>query len=224
MVKLGGCGGDGNVMLKNLHISHHFSSSAGHGHRTPRSCFFKSCTHTMYTHTHIYILRKYSRPQVSDVHSSVLTTRVSMFTIRCPWLKISNAPTWKEKAVVDAALGFGNSTRTRPLTRTSTSINIGSQPIHRLSAVRSSLGVRWSHGNLQLLRHPGLPALLQVIDLGANGGRLTTRRCHRRTNRAATTQAFPSERMLLRLRRSMTRLDPKRAAAAARCLTVQLEV
>jgi hypothetical protein len=141
-------------------------------------------------------VRKYSRPQVSDVHSSVLTTRVSMFTIRCPWLKISNAPTWKEKAVVDAALGFGNSTRTRPLTRTSTSINIGSQPIHRLSAVRSSLGVRWSHGNLQLLRHPGLPALLQVIDLGANGGRLTTRRCHRRTNRAATTQAFPSERML----------------------------
>ena len=172
----------------------------------------------------LYIyMRKYSRPQVSDVHSSVLTTRVSMFTIRCPWLKISNAPTWKEKAVVDAALGFGNSTRTRPLTRTSTSINIGSQPIHRLSAVRSSLGVRWSHGNLQLLRHPGLPALLQVIDLGANGGRLTTRRCHRRTNRAATTQAFPSERMLLRLRRSMTRLDLKRAAAA-RCLTVQLEV
>ena len=77
-------------------------------------------------------VRKYSRPQVSDVHSSVLTTRVSMFTIRCPWLKISNAPTWKEKAVVDAALGFGNSTRTRSLTRTSTSINIGSQPIHNI--------------------------------------------------------------------------------------------
>ena len=171
-----------------------------------------------------YILRKYSRPQVSDVHSSVLTTRVSMFTIRCPWLKISNAPTWKEKAVVDAALGFGNSTRTRPLTRTSTSINIGSQPIHRLSAVRSALGVRWSHGNHQPLRHPGLPALLQVIGLGANGGRLTTRRCRRRTSRAATTQASPSERMLLRPRRSMTRLDPKRAAAAARCPTVLLEV
>ena len=97
------------------------------------------------------------------------------------------------------------------------------QPIHRLSAVRSTLGVRWSHGNLQPLRHPGLPALLQVIGLEANGGRLTTRRCRRRTNRAATTQASPSERMLLRLRRLMTRLDPKRAAAVARCPTVQPE-
>ena len=76
---------------------------------------------------------------------------------------------------------------------------------------------------LQPLRHPGPPALLQVIDLGANGGGLTTRRCRRRTSRAATTQAFPSERMLLRPRRSMTRLDPKRAAAAARCPTVLLE-
>ena len=76
----------------------------------------------------------------------------------------------------------------------------------------------------QPLRHPGTPDLLQVIDLGVNGGGLTTRRCRRRTSQVATTQAFPSERMLPRPRRSMTRLDLKRAAAAARCLTVQLEV
>ena len=143
---------------------------------------------------------------------------------RCSWLKTSNAPALKEKVSDSCALDTGRLTRKRSKTVTATSTGAGPQPIHRLSAVRSSLGVRWSHGNLQPLRHPGLPALLQVIDLGANGGRLTTRRCRRRTSRAATTQASPSERMLLRPRRSMTRLDPKRAAAAARCPTVLLEV
>jgi hypothetical protein len=72
MVKLGGCGGDGNVMLKNLHISHHFSSAAGHGHRTPRSCFFKSCTHTMYTHTHAYIyIYIYIHINILYIHISI---------------------------------------------------------------------------------------------------------------------------------------------------------
>ena len=104
-------------------------------------------------------------------------------------------PHGRKRRIAYAAWRLRNPIRTRSLSRAYTSTNIGSQPIHRLSAVRSALGVRWSHGNLQPLRHPGPPALLQVIGLGVNGGGLTTRRCRRRTSRAATTQASPSERM-----------------------------
>ena len=133
------------------------------------------------------------------------------------------ASSWRNKLCrCDWALGNINAETINPFNNYTVRKEVNL--IHRLSAVRSTLGVRWSHGNLQSLRHPGLPALLQVIGLGVNGGGLTTRRCRRRTSRAATTQASPSERMLLRPRQSMTRLDPKRAAAAARCLTVQLEV
>ena len=126
-------------------------------------------------------------------------------------LKHLDAPAHGEKLGACIALRIGNSTRLRSNSRSITSKQIGYNPFTGYQPVRSTLGVRWSHGNLQPLRHPGLPALLQVIHLGANGGRLKTRRCRRRTNRAATTRASPSERMLLRLRRSMTRLDPKRA-------------
>jgi hypothetical protein len=47
--------------------------------------------------------------------------------------------------------------------------------------------------------------------------------CHRRTNRAATTRAFPLQMQLL-LRRSTTRLDLQRAAAAVRSRTEDLKV
>ena len=57
-------------------------------------------------------------------------SRASLLLTRGSWLKTLDALTWKEKAIVDAALGFGNSTRTRSLSRTSTSISIGPQPIH----------------------------------------------------------------------------------------------
>ena len=161
-------------------------------------------------------------------HSSAMfIARACIPFVCCSWLKalkgtISNAPIHGEKSHVNAA-SVGDIGKVTIISKGEYNQSKRASPIHRLSAVRSTLGVRWSHGNLQPLRHPGLPALLQVIDLGANGGRLTTRRCRRRTSRAATTQASPSERMLLRPRRSMTRLDPKRAAAA-RCPTVLLEV
>ena len=152
-------------------------------------------------------------------------SRVTQRNIRCVGSRPPNAPVRQEKGsclllVLGGFIKFNNINKDKVIFPPS----VRAVPIHRLSAVRSSLGVRWSHGNLQPLRHLGLPALLQVIGLGVNGGGLTTRRCRRRTSRAATTQASPSERMLLRPRQSMTRLDPKRAAAAARCLTVQLEV
>ena len=160
--------------------------------------------------------------------SALFIARASISFVCCSWLKgltgsRSNAPVHGEKLRVSTAL-VGEFKKVTIRFKAKYIHTVWALPIHRLSAVRSALGVRWSHGNLQPLRHPGLSALLQVIDLGANGGRLTTRRCRRRTNRAATTQASPSERMLLRPRRSMTRLDPKRAAAAARCPTVLLEV
>ena len=88
------------------------------------------------------------------------------------------------------ALDTGRLTKKRSKTITATSTGAGPQPIHRLSAVRSALGVRWSHGNLQLLRHPGLPALLQVIDLGANGGRLTTRRMSQKNQSSSNDTSF----------------------------------
>ena len=178
----------------------------------------------IYIHMYIYIyMRKYSRQQFSDVHSSLMSTSHQLISPAARGSRRSTLSHGRKKRSLTLLWDSGIQ-HVHDQSRTSTSISIGSQPIHRLSAVRSALGARWSHGNLQLLRHPGPPALLQVIGLGANGGGLTIRRCRRRTNRAATTQASPSERMLLRLRRSMTRLDPKRAAAAARCLTVQLEV
>ena len=67
------------------------------------------------------------------------------------------------------------------------------QPIHRLSAVRS----RWAYGgptysSTSSASWSSCPTTSR--ELGANGGGLTTRRCRRRTSRAATTQTFPSER------------------------------
>ena len=120
--------------------------------------------------------------------------------------------------------GSGTLTSSRPYPRGTTSNQRGHNPFTGYQPYAHSGRTVVPQLYPQPLRHPGPPALLQVIDLGVNGGGLTTRRCRRRTSRAATTQAFPSERMLLRPRRSMTRLDPKRAAAAARCPTVLLEV
>ena len=95
------------------------------------------------------------------------------------------------------------------------------QPIHRLSAVRSN----WAYGGptytlSSSASRSSCPSTSHRPAL--NGGGLITRRCRRRTNRAATTRTLPWEQM--QLRRSMTRLDPKRAAAAVQSRTVRLEV
>ena len=133
------------------------------------------------------------------------------------------SPSGKECRAADCC-GSGTLTSSRPYPRETTSNQRGHNPFTGYQPYAHSGRTVVPQLYPQPLRHPGPPALLQVISLGVNGGGLTTRRCRRRTSRAATTQAFPSERMLLRPRRSMTRLDLKRAAAAARCPTVLLEV
>ena len=55
----------------------------------------------------IYIyMRKYSRPQVSSVHSLIATARVSVPSARCSWLKTCNAPSLKEKGVRQLRIGY----------------------------------------------------------------------------------------------------------------------
>ena len=51
-------------------------------------------------------MRKYSRPQVSCVHSLVVTAWVSVPFARCSWLKTSNAPSLKEKGVRQLRTGY----------------------------------------------------------------------------------------------------------------------
>ena len=128
-----------------------------------------------------------------------------------------------QKGALTSALCWRTSRTYRSLYSRVTFRHIGVEPIRRLSAVRS----HWAYGGPTIPRAPrhlDLPALLQVIGLGGKRRWTGTRRCRRRTSRAATTQTSPSERLLLLLRQSTIRLDPRRAAAVARCRIVRLEV
>ena len=99
--------------------------------------------------TILLLLRKYSRQQVSIVHSMVVTTRISKTVTRWSWLKgltgsRSNAPVHGEKLRVSTAL-VGEFKKVTIRFKVKCIHTVWALPIHRLSAVRSALGVRWSH-------------------------------------------------------------------------------
>ena len=99
--------------------------------------------------TILLLLRKYSRQQVSIVHSMVVTTRISKTVTRWSWLKgltgsRSNAPVHGEKLRVSTAL-VGEFKKVTIRFKVKCIHTVWALPIHRLSAVHSTLGVRWSH-------------------------------------------------------------------------------
>ena len=107
-----------------------------------------------------------------------------------PDLAAQDAPATDQKKRVAADGSLLKTSITRSSTSGITRSRIGPESVHRLSAVRSL----WAYGgpnctSFSSASRSSCPSTSQRP--AVNGGGLTTRRCRRRTSRAATTRASP---------------------------------